>query len=96
MPRGIVKRSIAVMLSLCLALPTIAEQDETPSALAMVGDLAVARPVGAAITVVGIATFVATLPFSVLGGNVTKAGEVLVVGPARETFVRCLGCKRAN
>ena len=93
------------MKTLCLSLlitgllfvpvAQAAPEDE-PTAMAMTGDLLIARPVGAAITAVGAAVFVVSLPFSALGGNVDKAAETLVVGPARETFVRCLGCKNAT
>ncbi len=68
--------------------------DEEPSALAMVGDAIIARPLGLVFTVVGAATYLVTLPFSALGGNAGEAGRVLVVGPAEATFVRCLGCTR--
>jgi hypothetical protein len=40
--------------------------------------------------------YVATLPFSLLGGNAGEAGKVLVVGPAEATFVRCLGCTKSG
>ncbi|TVS15718.1 MAG: hypothetical protein EA417_12450 [Gammaproteobacteria bacterium] len=69
---------------------------EEPSAGAMMIDLVVARPIGAAITVLGTATFLVGLPFTALGGNVAESGEKLVVAPARETFNRCLGCKNAG
>lgn len=72
---------------------TMYEDDEHPSMLAMTGDLLIARPVGLVTTVAGAALFVVTLPFSAAGGNVDEAGEVLVAGPARTTFVRCLGCR---
>lgn len=65
---------------------------EKPSALAMTGDLLVARPVLMAITVVGTAIFLVSLPFSLLGGNALEAGDTLVAKPAIATFVRCLGC----
>ncbi len=68
--------------------------EEQPSALAMVGDAIIARPLGLAFTVIGAAAYVVTLPFSALGGNAGEAGKVLVVGPAEATFVRCLGCTR--
>ena len=42
-------------------------------------------------TVVGLATFIVTLPFSALGGNIGEAGNTLVVEPAKYTFVRPLG-----
>jgi hypothetical protein len=65
---------------------------ERPGAAAMVADLLVARPLGIAFTAIGTTVFVVSLPFSALGGNVGEAAEKLVVEPARETFVRCLGC----
>jgi hypothetical protein len=68
--------------------------DEEPSALAMVGDALFARPALLAITVAGSIVYVASLPFSVLGGNADEAAETLVMGPAKATFVRCLGCTR--
>ncbi len=58
----------------------------------MIIDGLVVRPVSLVATVIGVAAFVSTLPFSALGGNVDEAGEKLVVGPAAYTFSRCLGC----
>jgi hypothetical protein len=89
----------AAALSLVLATPqlTLAQAvDEEPSALAMVGDAIIARPLGLVFTVVGAVTYVATLPFSLAGGNAGEAGKVLVVGPAEATFVRCLGCTKSG
>lgn len=63
-----------------------------PPAYSMVADLLIARPLGAAATLVGTGVFLVTLPFSALGGNVPQAAEALVGDPARETFARCLGC----
>jgi hypothetical protein len=48
------------------------------------------------LTLVGSALFVVSLPFTALGGNVKEAADTLVVGPAMETFVRCLGCTSAG
>ncbi len=82
-------------LSVALVAPQISvaqEIDEEPSALAMAGDAIIARPLGLAFTVIGAALFVVTLPFSAAGGNIGEAGKELVVGPAKATFVRCLGC----
>jgi hypothetical protein len=70
--------------------------DEEPSALAMTGDALFARPALFAITVVGSVVYVVSLPFSLLGGNAAEAGETLVMGPAKATFVRCLGCTRVG
>ncbi|MCP5208359.1 MAG: hypothetical protein H7A01_14220 [Hahellaceae bacterium] len=65
---------------------------ETPSALAMTGDALVARPALLVTTVAGAAVFIVSMPFSALGGNMAEAADVLVTGPAKATFVRCLGC----
>ncbi|EMP54738.1 hypothetical protein ACFQGA_03550 [Marinobacter koreensis] len=70
--------------------------DETPSALAMTGDALFVRPALLATTIIGSAVYLVSLPFSALGGNAGEAGEVLVVGPAKATFVRCLGCTRTG
>ena len=89
-----------LLLSVCLlggaAAPAWAAPEDEPSALAMTGDLLIARPLGMVITTVGAAAFVVSLPFSAAGGNVGQAADTLVVGPARETFVRCLGCRSAG
>lgn len=68
--------------------------EESPSALAMTTDALIVRPVLLATTIVGSAVYLVSLPFSMLGGNTAEAGEVLVAGPARATFARCLGCTR--
>ena len=70
--------------------------DESPTALAMTGDAIFVRPVLLATTIVGSAVYLVSLPFSLLGGNADEAGEVLVMGPAKATFVRCLGCTRVG
>jgi hypothetical protein len=58
----------------------------------MGADALIARPILLAMTMVGAVVFVASLPFSLIGGNAGQAAEVLVAGPARATFARCLGC----
>lgn len=89
-------------LLLCVALlgwvavPAWAAPEDEPSAAAMTGDLLIARPLGLVFTTVGTAAFIVSLPFSAAGGNVSQAADTLVVGPARETFVRCLGCRSAG
>lgn len=61
------------------------------SAEAMIGDLLILRPIGIAVTALGAAVFIVSLPFSVLGGNTKDAFHELVVDPARFTFNRPLG-----
>lgn len=59
-------------------------------------DAVVARPLGIVGTGIGAVVWTASLPFSLLGGNAGEAADKLVGGPARETFVRCLGCRAAG
>ena len=56
----------------------------------------VARPLGIVATGAGAVVWGVSLPFSFLGGNAGEAADKLVGGPARETFVRCLGCRSAG
>lgn len=92
------KRFQVLLLAAALAVAPMAAQakdvNEKPGFGAMVGDLLIARPLGLVVFAVGTATFVATLPFSLLGGNTMEAGKTLMVKPAEEVFVRCLGCTR--
>ena len=72
------------------------ENVENPGIFAMVGDLVIARPMLAAVTAVGAAAFVVSLPFTAVAGNTREAGQELVVRPGRETFMRCLGCTKSG
>ena len=56
-------------------------------------DALIARPVSIAATGAGAVVWGVSLPFSLLGGNAGEAADNLVGGPAREAFVRCLGCR---
>ncbi len=56
-------------------------------------DALIARPVSVAATGAGAVIWGVSLPFSLLGGNAGEAADNLVGGPAREAFVRCLGCR---
>lgn len=101
----LLRRTTALMAGLLLsgsvlaADPTYAgyqENVENPGFYAMVGDLVIARPLLLGVTAIGAAAFVVSLPFTLLGGNVTEAGQELVVRPGKETFVRCLGCTKSG
>lgn len=101
--RALAEKWSRLMAVLSLALVLVAPQvgysqtiEEEPTALAMVGDLVFARPLLLALTVVGTAAYVVSLPFSLAGGNSTEAVKTLVVGPGEATFVRCLGCTKAG
>ena len=85
---------LVVLLGLFPAALQAASVEETPGVFTMAGDLLVARPIGLVLFALGSATYIVTLPFSIAGGNVKDAGKMLVVEPAREVFVRCLGCRR--
>ena len=76
--------------------PSFAQRADEPGTWEMAADAVVARPFGAAITTLGIAVFVVSLPFSALGGNVANAADALVVEPAKATFMRCLGCRTSG
>ena len=57
----------------------------------IVGDVAVARPLGIVATVIGGAIFVACLPFALPSGSVKSTADVLVGEPYGFTFKRPLG-----
>lgn len=94
------RRLFAATLITCLALPqTLWAQeaiDDSPNEWAMVGDLFVARPIGAVMTVGGAAVWVVSLPFTLLAGHAGEAAETLMIGPAETTFMRCLGCRETG
>ncbi len=96
------KQLTAAAMAASLLLPTLAQAQtqedihEDASGFRMAGDLLVARPLGAVITVAGTAAWIVSLPFTLLGGNAHEAAETLMIGPAEATFVRCLGCRRSG
>ena len=65
--------------------------DEGISAEAMVADFVFIRPLGIVAVAVGSVFFVASLPFSILGGNSKDAAKKLVYDPVKFTFSRPLG-----
>ena len=84
------------LLAILLAGPNMllaAPVEENPDGVTMMGDLLVARPIGLVLLGLGTVTYVATLPFSILGGNAGDAGRALVLKPAEEVLMRCLGCR---
>lgn len=90
--------TFTLLIASVTATPSFAEElmddqiNQRPSTGAMVLDAVVARPMLFAMTLGGTAVFVATLPFSALGGNVEESAKTLVIGPAKSTFTRCMGC----
>lgn len=73
------------------AMTTFYEEGGKPTGGEMLADTVLVRPLMLVGTAVGIVTFVITLPFSALGGNVDEAAKTLVYEPAKYTFVRPLG-----
>ena len=101
MNRKLMSYFVAVMLTVSgpgfassmdtMQSPMNPDYAETPTAGTMLADTFMVRPLMLIGTAVGVVTFVVTLPFSALGGNVGEAGDTLVVEPAKYTFVRPLG-----
>lgn len=92
--RQVKPRMALVMVALLLSPYAMSQGsiDERPNGFVMTGDLLIARPIGVAMTAVGAAAFVVSLPFTLLAGSVSESAEALVLGPAESTFMRCLGC----
>ena len=91
---------IIVLILSTATLPTLAsagnrgysqEQASDSAAGRMIVDTFLVRPAMLVVTVVGAATWLVSLPFTALGGNIGEAGNTLVVNPAKYTFVRPLG-----
>jgi len=101
--RTLRKQSLVFLLAAVLvftwsAAPVLAGEKQyvagkDRNALSMMFDLVILRPLGLAGTAVGTVFFVASLPFSVLGGNTGEAAEKLVLEPAKFTFARPLGAE---
>ena len=91
-------RALAFTGALLMCQPSFAgERDlNTPTGIEMAADLIIGRPALLVTTAVGAAVWLVALPFSALGGNVKESGEQLVMGPARATFLRCLGCSSGD
>lgn len=94
------RRAVTGLMIGCLLLPQLlwaqGAIDESPNAFAMAGDLVVARPIGAVMTVGGVAVWLVSLPFTLAAGHASEAAETLMLGPAEATFVRCLGCRNTG
>ena len=93
-------RVVVMLFASCMlvsqSLWAQSSMDENPHFAKMAGDLVIARPIGIVMTVAGTAAFVISLPFTLLAGSASEAAETLMIGPAKTTFVRCLGCTTAG
>ncbi len=97
--KSTVRTCVATFMALMLLTPSFGwanNPEDTPSGGAMVADAVIARPLLLVATVLGTGLYVVSLPFSLAGGNAADAGQALVLEPAKNTFVRCLGCRKAG
>ena len=91
-----------LIMTIILVLPLIASAQpqgryqSKPTATEMVMDFTIARPVYFVTTTLGSFAFVLSAPFSMMGGNMGDSFAKMVAGPARNTFIRCLGCSPNN
>ena len=94
------RRAIVALIVSCLLIPQMVMAqnavDKRPNEWAMVGDLIVARPIGAVLTVGGTAVWLVSLPFTLLAGHAGEAAGSLIGGPFEATFMRCLGCRNTG
>jgi len=97
-----IKKLLGCFLAIILATSSISfvstaraadydSHSERPSGGAMLADAVLMRVPMTAVTLVGAAVFVVTLPFSALGGNVGEAGTKLVKEPFEYAWLRPLG-----
>jgi hypothetical protein len=64
---------------------------DNDKSMAVVADVAIARPGCFLATVFGATVFVVALPFAAMSKSVNKTAQALVVCPAKATFTRPLG-----
>jgi hypothetical protein len=88
-PRLLVTLICVLALLLNTSTPAFASGDT--DATSVVVDVVVARPVTFALTILGSALFVVSLPVAAASGCIDKAAHTLVVAPAKDTFTRPLG-----
>ncbi len=88
----------ATLVLTSLTLPLAASANDymlrdssEPTGGEMLADAFLLRPFMLVGSVITVATFVVTLPFSALGGNVGESADKLVIEPLQYTFVRPLG-----
>ena len=83
--------TIICVLSLLLSTSTPAFASGDTDVTSVAVDVVVARPVTFAMTILGSALFVVSLPIAATSGCVDKTAKTLVVAPAKDTFTRPLG-----
>ena len=83
--------TVICVLAVWLSTSTPVFADGGNSATAVAVDVVVARPASFALTVIGSALFVVSLPVALTAGCVDKTAHTLVVVPGKDTFTRPLG-----
>jgi hypothetical protein len=85
-------RKIVILLTIGVLLlsanPSFAAGNDE---VMVIGDLAIARPLGLVVTIAGSAVFIVSLPFALTSGSVKNTADILVGEPFRFTFTRPLG-----
>lgn len=91
--KGIVVGIIVAVLVCFLGAPSVvwAEDIDKPTGTEIFFDLLIARPAGIIVLAAGTSIFIASLPFTVVVGNLKNTGNALVGEPYRFTFIRDLG-----
>lgn len=88
--------AVCMILTTCLVRADQYSDNVQPTGEAMAGDVIFVRPLGLAATILGAATFLAALPFTILSGSVGSSAKVLIGEPAQYTFTRPLGQSQAK
>ncbi len=90
-----IRRATVAVAFCALLVPVGAGAQEAQvkpkSAGPVVTDALIVRPMMVVRTLFGVGTFLVSLPFTAPGDHVAEAAEVLVLEPARKTFLRPLG-----
>jgi hypothetical protein len=96
--RSLASLSVAVVIAISTGFARADGYDEAakPSGEAMAGDIIFVRPLGLAATLVGTATFLIGLPFTIPSGSVSDSAKALIAEPAKYTFARPLGVDQAK
>ena len=91
-------KTFALTAALFLCQPGFAGESNLhePTGVEMAADLIIGRPISLLATAAGSVVWLLGLPFSAAGGNVEQSAEVLIIEPAKATFVRCLGCSEGD
>ncbi len=100
MKKGYFRSAVAAVLVLVFVsaspasagwLEPDAERAKDANAGEIVGDLLVIRPVTLAMTFIGTGLWIVSAPFTIMGENFRRSGEVLFIEPAMYTFGYPLG-----